>query len=64
MAVRMSDDTAGRPPGTPPPCGGHLLRRSRALFCVVTFFYWASLYLYVPILPVYAESVVGKLSMV
>ncbi len=64
MAARMSDDTAGRPPGTPPSCGGHLLRRGRTLFCVVTFFYWASLYLYVPILPVYAESVVGKLSMV
>ncbi len=64
MAVCMSDDTAGRLPGTPPSCGGRLLRRSRALFCVVTFFYWASLYLYVPILPVYAESVVGKLSMV
>ncbi|MBE9505983.1 MAG: MFS transporter [Chloroflexi bacterium] len=60
----MSDDTTGRPPCTPPSCGGRPLRRSRALFCAATFFYWASLYLYVPILPVYAESVVGKLSMV
>ena len=64
MALCMSDDTAGRPPGTAPSCGGRPLRRSRALFCVATFFYWASLYLYVPILPVYAESMVGKLSMV
>ncbi|MFW6057150.1 MAG: MFS transporter, partial [Chloroflexota bacterium] len=39
-------------------------KRSRILFAVATFFYWASLYLYVPVLPVYAESVVKSLSMV
>jgi MFS family permease len=39
-------------------------RRDRTLFLVATFFYWASLYLYVPILPVYAESVVGSLTLV
>jgi len=38
--------------------------RHRFLFCTVTFFYWASLYLYVPILPVHAENVSGSLSLV
>jgi MFS family permease len=38
--------------------------RDRVLFGVATFFYWASLYLYVPILPVYAQSVVDSLAMV
>jgi predicted MFS family arabinose efflux permease len=60
----MSDDTASQSPGPPPCRGGRSLERSRILFCVVTSFYFASLYLYVPILPVYAESVVGKLSVV
>ena len=41
-----------------------LSRRHAVLFCAVTFFYWGSLYLYVPILPVYAENVSGSLSMV
>ncbi|MFC2008956.1 MFS transporter [Chloroflexota bacterium] len=39
-------------------------RRQGLLFCTVTFFYWGSLYLYVPILPVHAENVSGSLSMV
>ncbi len=39
-------------------------RRSILLFCVVTFFYWAALYLYVPILPVYAQSLGASLSVV
>ncbi len=43
---------------------GNGYRRSRVLFVVATFFYWAALYLYVPVLPVYAESVVKSLSMV
>jgi len=38
--------------------------RDRVLFGVATFFYWASLYLYVPILPVYAQSLVDSLAMV
>ncbi|MBN1152519.1 MAG: MFS transporter [Dehalococcoidia bacterium] len=37
--------------------------RDRVLFCLATFLYWASLYLYVPILPVYAESATGSLSL-
>jgi len=43
---------------------GTSYRRNRVLFCAATFFYWAALYLYVPVLPVYAESVVSSLSMV
>ena len=39
-------------------------RRARVAFCVATFLYWASLYLYVPILPVYALPLVGSLGMV
>jgi len=42
--------------------GAH--RVARMLFGAVTFFYWASLYVYVPILPVYAESITGSLSLV
>jgi len=42
----------------------HSSFRQGGLFCVVTFFYWASLYLYVPILPVHAENVSGSLSLV
>lgn len=42
----------------------HDYARDRLLFAAATFFYWASLYLYVPILPVYAESLVGSLSLV
>lgn len=34
------------------------------LFCVTTFFFWAALYLYVPIFPVYAKSIGASLSMV
>ncbi len=64
MAVFMSHGPTGKSPGPLPFRGGRSLEKSRALFCVVTFFYFASLYLYVPILPVYAESVVGKLSVV
>ena len=41
-----------------------LSRRHAILFGAVTFFYWGSLYLYVPILPVHAEDVSGSLSMV
>lgn len=32
---------------------------STYLFCISTFFFWGSLYIFVPILPVYAESVPG-----
>lgn len=48
--------------GGPPVAGAY--RRSRFLFLVATFFYWAALYIYVPVLPVYAESIVNSLSMV
>lgn len=44
--------------------GLECFRRDRRLFGAATFFYWASLYFYVPILPVYAASVVGSLSLV
>ncbi len=43
---------------------GPSLRRSRIAFCITTFFFWAALYIFVPILPVYAESVVDSLAMV
>ena len=39
-------------------------RRSALLFLVVNFFYWAALYLYVPIFPVYAQHLGASLSMV
>ncbi len=51
-------------PDSHPDTPGTGYGRSRALFVVATFFYWAALYLYVPVLPVYAESVVKSLSMV
>ena len=38
--------------------------RSVLLFCAAIFFYWTALYLYVPILPVYAQSLGASLSMV
>lgn len=41
-----------------------LHRRSILLFCAATFFYWTALYLYVPVLPVYAQSLGASLSMV
>lgn len=41
-----------------------LHRRSILLFCAATFFYWTALYLYVPTLPVYAQSLGASLSMV
>ena len=39
-------------------------RRSIILFCLTIFFFWVGLYLYVPILPVYAQSLGANLSMV
>ncbi len=36
--------------------------RPAALICIAVFFYWAALYLYVPILPVYAQSLGASLS--
>jgi MFS family permease len=38
--------------------------RSKALYLVIVFLYWASLYFYVPTLPVYTESKAGSLAMV
>ncbi len=38
--------------------------RARVSFIIATFLYWAALYLYVPILPVYALPLVGSLAMV
>ena len=34
------------------------------LFCTATFFYWTAFYLYVPVLPVYAQSLGASLSLV
>ena len=39
-------------------------RRSIILFLIATFFYWLGLYLFVPIFPVYAQSMGASLSMV
>jgi predicted MFS family arabinose efflux permease len=36
--------------------------RPALLICISTFFFWAALYLYVPILPVYAQSLGASLS--
>jgi MFS family permease len=33
-------------------------------FCIATFFFWASIYLYQPILAVYAKSIGASLSMI
>ncbi|MBN1856035.1 MAG: MFS transporter [Dehalococcoidia bacterium] len=60
----MSVDSSVHPHCDPSCSDGRSIRRNRQLFCLATFFYWTSLYLYVPILPVYAESVVGTMSMV
>ncbi len=39
-------------------------RRSIILFCIATFFYWLGLYLFVPIFPVYAQSMGASLPIV
>jgi len=39
-------------------------RRSRVAFCAATFLFFASLYVIVPILPVYADSIVHNLALV
>jgi len=39
-------------------------RRSRVAFLASTFLFWAALYVFVPILPVYAETMVDNLTMV
>ena len=44
--------------------GDHEYRRSRTQIAISTFLFWAALYLYVPILPVYARSLGASLSMV
>ncbi|MCK9357155.1 MAG: MFS transporter [Dehalococcoidia bacterium] len=43
---------------------GSSLGRSRVAFCAATFLFFASLYVFVPILPVYAESIVDNLALV
>jgi MFS family permease len=58
LAHRRPGDGRGSDPA------GERYRRSRFLFLGATFFYWAALYIYVPVLPVYAESIVNSLSMV
>jgi len=40
------------------------VQRSRVAFCIATFFYLASFFIYVPFLPVYARSQVHNLAMV
>ena len=59
--IRLRESFAERPPADLLP-SPH--RRSILLFCAVTFFFWTALYLYVPILPVYAQSLGASLSMV
>jgi len=39
-------------------------RLSTYLFCAATFFFWASLYIYVPILPVYAQLLSGSMALI
>ena len=60
----MSDTRAGPAPHSEEPVAAHPQRMARIAFCIATFLYWASLYLYVPVLPVYAQSIVGSLGMV
>ncbi len=65
----MPDNSQTKPqePSAKKPVTGLLpstYRRSALLFLVVNFFYWACLYLYVPTLPVYAQSLGASLSMV
>ncbi len=40
------------------------VRRSRIAFIIATFFFWASIFIYVPILPIYARTKVDNLAMV
>jgi MFS family permease len=57
-------ELAGKRLGRAPPVDGHAgsglraagVRRDRVLCCLVVACYWAAIYLYVPILPVYARS--------
>jgi len=61
LQTRLRESLA-RGPGAgllPPP---H--RRSILFFCAATFFFWTSLYLYAPILPVYAQSLGASLTLV
>ena len=60
----MTDRCAGPAPCGENPTQGHPQRRDRLAFCIATFLYWASLYIFVPIFPVYAQSLVGSLAMV
>lgn len=39
-------------------------RLSICLFCAATFFFWASLYIYVPILPAYAQLLSGSMALI
>ena len=57
---RSSGLTGQQPAGLLPPTH----RRSILCFCAAAFFYWTSLYLYVPVLPIYAQSLGASLSMV
>ena len=61
--MRLSDKVSSQPPG-----GSGLFpaqhRRSILLFFAVLFFYWGALYLFVPTLPVHAQSLGASLSLV
>lgn len=48
----------------PARAGTRATRRTLALFSVSTFLFWASLYVYVPILPLYAQQVGASFTMV
>ena len=60
----MSQRCAGAPCSDENRTDGPRLRRSRTAFCIATFFYLASFFIYVPFLPVYARSQVQNLAMV
>jgi predicted MFS family arabinose efflux permease len=65
----MSEEGNTRPrePLQKKPDGGPLpppQRRSIVFFSIATFLFWIALYIYVPILPVYAQSLGASLSMV
>jgi predicted MFS family arabinose efflux permease len=65
----MLGDDSGKSPSLPSkPSSSSLVpsshKRSIISFCITTFLFWAALYLYVPILPVYIQATGASLSLV
>jgi len=60
----MQNDNRREELSAPPGILSQWWRKHVFLFCAATFFFWAALYLYVPILPVYAQSLGASMSMV